>query len=104
MKKHIFIAIVLLAMMNVSCSSDSDNGTIIPMPPVLDASITYSGTVKAIIDSRCLNCHGDPLDNGAPIMLITLANVQGAVQSSNLIGRVESGAISRTLSEGTEAS
>ena len=98
MKNYIFITIVFLALLSVSCSSDSDNG---PMSPVVpepepDPNVTYSGTVKAIIDSNCITCHGDPLANGAPMPLLTLANVQEAVQNRNLIGRVENGTMPPT--------
>ena len=63
------------------------------MNPPVNNNITYAGNVKSIIDSNCLNCHGDPLDNGATIFLLTLANVQDAVQNKDLIGRVESGSM-----------
>jgi mono/diheme cytochrome c family protein len=91
MKKHMLMTIVFLAIMSVSCSSDSDDGPMTPIPPNLDTSVTYAGTVKAIIDSNCISCHGDPLANGAPMPLLSFANVQESVQNRNLIGRIENG-------------
>ena len=92
MKKHIFITFVLLAFLNVSCSSDSDNESIME-PPAGGDDVTYTGNVKAIIDSNCISCHGDPLRNDAPMPLLSSANVQQAIQNRNLIGRIENGSM-----------
>ena len=89
MKKLLILPILLLLFIATSCSSGSEDDVII-IPPV---DVTYSGTVKAIIDGACLNCHTDPLANGAPMPLLTLANVQEAVQNRGLVGRVESGSM-----------
>jgi len=61
------------------------------MEPVND--VTYTGTVKAIIDTNCTTCHGDPILNGAPMNLLTLAAVKEAIENRNLIGRVEDGSM-----------
>ena len=87
------MTIVFLAIVSVSCSSDSDDGPMDPIDPMLDTSVTYSGTVKAIVDSNCISCHGDPLANGAPMPLLSFDNVQEAVQNRNLIGRIENGSM-----------
>lgn len=87
MKKLLILPILLLLFIATSCSSGSEDDVII-IPPV---DVTYAGNVKAIIDGACLNCHTDPLANGAPMPLLTLANVQEAVQNRGLIGRVENG-------------
>ena len=89
MKKLLFLPILLLLFIVASCSSGSEDEVIIKPPTGND--VTYAGNVKVIIDSNCLNCHTDPLANGAPMPLLTLANVQEAVQNRGLIGRVESG-------------
>lgn len=88
MKKLLILPILLLLFIVASCSSGSEDEVIIKPP---SGDVTYGGNVKVIIDSNCLNCHTDPLANGAPMPLLTLANVQDAVQSRGLIGRVESG-------------
>lgn len=89
MKKLLILPILLLLFIATSCSSGSDDDIII-IPP---ADVTYAGTVKAIIDGACLNCHTSPPVNGAPMSLLTLANVQEAVQNRGLVGRVESGSM-----------
>ena len=91
MKKLIILPILLLLFIITSCSSGSEDEVIIK-PPV-NNNVTYAGMIKAIIDGNCLDCHTDPLANGAPMPLITLANVQEAVQNRGLIGRVENGSM-----------
>ncbi len=88
MKKLLILPILILLFIITSCSSGSEDDM---NPPVND--VTYAGNVKAIIDGACLNCHTDPLANGAPMPLLTLANVQEAVQNRGLIGRVENGSM-----------
>ena len=87
MKKLIFILSLLIV--TISCSSDSDDGMSPTPTPITD--VTYTGTVKAIIDGNCLNCHGNPTSNNAPMSLTTLAQVQQAVTSRGLITRIENG-------------
>lgn len=76
---------MLLIFVVTSCSSDSDDMT----NPIED--VTYSGTVKNIIDGNCLGCHTEPPVNGAPMSLVTYQNVKDAVTGRGLIGRVENG-------------
>ncbi len=86
--KKIWIPLTLcVALMIVSCSTDEET----EMQPVND--VTYSGTVKAIIDANCTTCHGDPILNGAPMDLLTREAVKEAIQNRNLIGRVEDGSM-----------
>jgi len=87
MKKLLILPILILLFVITSCSSGSED-TIINPP---NGDVTYAGNIKSIIDGACLNCHTDPLANGAPMPLLTLANVQEAVQNRGLIGRVENG-------------
>ena len=91
MKKLIFILSLLIV--TISCSSDSDDGMSPTPTPTPTNDVTYNGTVKAIIDGNCLNCHGNPTSNNAPMSLTTLAQVQQAVTSRGLISQVESGAM-----------
>jgi hypothetical protein len=61
-----------------------------------NSDVTYTGTVKAIIDGKCLGCHSNPTKNDAPMPLTTYTNVKGAVQNLGLIGQVESGNMPKT--------
>lgn len=85
--KKLFIVSILLVM--ISCTSDSDDG--MNDPPA--KNVTYTETIKVIIDNNCLNCHVDPPVNGASMPLITLGNVRDAVLNRGLIGRVENGSM-----------
>ncbi|RPE00006.1 hypothetical protein EGM88_01725 [Aureibaculum marinum] len=86
MKTSFIISIFTILL--ISCSSDSDN-TI--EPPV--KNVTYANDIKSIIDSNCINCHSNPPKSGAPMALVTLENVKEAVESRDLIGRVEDGSM-----------
>ncbi len=44
-------------------------------PPTTDV-ITYEKDVKPIMDTNCIQCHSDPPQRGAPIPLVTFADVQ----------------------------
>jgi hypothetical protein len=87
--KNLYIVPILFVLLLVSsCSSDNDDDM---GPPVKD--VTYTATIKVIIDNNCLNCHVDPPVNGASMPLITFENVREAVMNRGLIGRVESGSM-----------
>lgn len=89
MKKITFLSAILLTFIFVSCSNDSDDDMTPPPPP--PNNVTYTNTVKAIIDGSCLNCHGNPPTNNAPMSLTTFDDVRSSVQSRGLITRVENG-------------
>ena len=89
MKNYLkFSVFTFCLLLIVSCSNDDDTELI---TPPTNGDVTYSNTVKAIIDNNCLNCHVNPPINGAPMSLITYSNVKDAVQNRNLIGRIENG-------------
>lgn len=50
--------------------------------------ITYTNTVKSIIDNNCLACHTQPPQNGAPMHLTTYADVKNAVLNRGLLDRI----------------
>jgi len=87
MKKRTILSTLFLLYIFTGCSSSSDDD----VTPPTNNDATYSGAVKAIIDSKCLNCHGNPPINGAPMRLITYQEVREAVENRDLIGRVEDG-------------
>jgi len=85
--KKLFI-ISIFAFILTSCSSDSDD----PMdPPIKD--VTYANDIKSIIDSKCISCHASTPQNGAPMSLVTAAQVKEAVENRDLIGRVTNGSM-----------
>lgn len=83
--KNLFI-ISIAVFIFTSCSSENDD----PMdPPVKD--VTYKDDIKSIIDSKCISCHASTPTNGAPMALVTSAQVKDAVENRDLIGRVANG-------------
>lgn len=79
--KNLFYLLVILLVL--SCSNDSEGDLIdINNPP---QSISYNGTVKAIIDSNCLACHSNPTTNGAPFPLVTYDQVLVRAQNGQLL-------------------
>lgn len=52
------------------------------------SEVTYTSTIKSIIDNNCIMCHGDVPTNGAPMSLTTYENVKDAVLTRNLLDRI----------------
>jgi hypothetical protein len=86
MKTILFFSLIALTLSLNSCSSgsDSDNN---PNPDPDPVTITYSNTIKSIITTNCISCHGSTPSNGAAISLDTYAKVKTATQN-NLIDRI----------------
>ena len=87
MKKTATLLVFCVALMATNCSSEDDG----PTPTPGDASVTFNGTVKIIMQDYCLSCHQDPPINGAPISLVTATEVKSAIENSALITRIENG-------------
>ncbi len=86
MKKLTTFLVLSVLIMTTNCSSDEE-----PTPTPRDATVTYNGAVKIIMEDYCLSCHLDPPINGAPIALTTATQVKSAVENSELIMLVENG-------------
>lgn len=50
--------------------------------------VTYTNTVKSIIDNNCIVCHAATPVNGAPMSLTTYENVKEAVLNRGLLDRI----------------
>lgn len=85
MKKTKIILIFGIVFVTLSCTNDSEDDLIDVNPEV---NITYTNTVKSIIDNNCLFCHGATPSNGAPMSLNTYALVKDAVLNRGLIDRI----------------
>jgi uncharacterized membrane protein len=89
MKKNVIYLMALFLFIGISaCSNDSEDDLIDQMDPDPDP-ITYSANVKTIIDNNCNNCHSDPTQNGAPISLVTYAQVRNSAENGALINRIQ---------------
>lgn len=85
MKSQTTFFIFLSLLLFLSCTNDSESDLTTPNTSI---TITYTNTVKSIIENNCNSCHGSPLLNGAPMMLITYQNVKDAITNRDLISRI----------------
>lgn len=82
LKLLLFIPCIIL---QYGCTNDSTSDL---LNPVIDNQITYTATVKSIIDNNCIVCHTQPPQNGAPMTLTTYADVKNAVLTRGLLNRI----------------
>ena len=86
MKKRLYFP--LLAAFGIvfvlSCTNDSSSDLI----DITQGEITYTNTVKSIIDNNCIMCHAAVPVNGAPMSLTTYENVKSAVLTRGLLIRI----------------
>ena len=87
--KNLIIYFSIIALL-FNCSSDSseDLHEHNHEEPDPTAKITYVGNVKAIIDSRCISCHGTTPTQNAPMSLVTYTQVKSYVDG--IISRINS--------------
>ncbi|WP_299222315.1 hypothetical protein [uncultured Aquimarina sp.] len=82
----------LFTIVLLSCGGSDDSPTepevIVDPDPIPGQTSTYTAHVKTIIDSNCIECHGDPLDQGAIMMLLTYDQVVDAVNNRGLFNRI----------------
>ncbi len=69
----------------LGCTNDS-SADLIDLNQVDE--VTYTNTVKAIIDNNCISCHAAVPVNGAPMSLTTYELVKNAVQTRGLLDRI----------------
>ena len=81
--KSILCLFIILILSGCSNTSPSDLQEASPI-----SNVTYQNSVKAIVASNCLNCHGTIPTNGAPMSLTTYENVKNAVLTQGLITRL----------------
>jgi len=93
------LALIFLLLIWTGCSN-SDNNDMVPdpppPPPPPSGEITYTNSIKAIVSSKCLSCHGSTPTNDAPMSLTTYTMVKEAAENRNLIGLVENGTMPKT--------
>ena len=87
MKKNLLLISVFAFGMALFSSCTNDSSDDLTGIGDLD-EVTYTNTVKSIIDNNCISCHAATPVNGAPMPLITYENVKDAVQNRGLIDRI----------------
>lgn len=77
--------IYVIFLLSISCSNNSEDDL---TNPVVLGNTKYSSDIKPIIDNNCISCHGATPSNGAPMSLVTYAQVKEAVQNRGLLDRI----------------
>nr|MBP6557211.1 cytochrome c [Flavobacterium sp.] len=87
MKKNTFLmSTTFLALLFLnSCTNDSSSDLL----GIDDIDqVTYTNTVKSIIDNNCIVCHSSTPQFGAPMPLVTYEQVKDAVLNRGLLNRI----------------
>lgn len=84
MKSNSILLFSFFALLT-SCTNDSESDLTDNNVP---STITYTNSIKSIMDTNCISCHGNTPSNGAPMSLTTYQNVKDAVLSRGLIDRI----------------
>lgn len=75
----------ILTLTIIGCTNDSDSD-LLKAPN--NEIVTYTETIKLIIDQKCNSCHGAAPSNGAPMSLHTYETVKEAVLNRGLLDRI----------------
>ena len=89
MKMKSYNLLMLLPLLLLTSCSEESTSDLIDVPFV--ENVTYTNTVKSIIEDNCLECHGDPTVNGAPMSLNTYERVKEYVANDKIIDRISRG-------------
>jgi uncharacterized membrane protein len=79
------LLILAISFIGLSCSNNSEDDL---TNPVQLSTTKYIQNIKPIIDNNCIICHGASPTNGAPMSLVTYAQVKDAVQNRGLLDRI----------------
>ena len=85
MKKNLLIPLLIVFFLMVSCTNDSVNDL---TEDIAITNVTYTNSIKSIIDNNCLSCHSNPPTNYAPMSLVNFQQVKNSVQNGGLIDRI----------------
>lgn len=76
-KRLIFLPFAVMALMTMSCSSESEDDLVDPVDDgPAGNEVTYVGNIRSVINSNCIGCHASPPTNGAPFSLTTFDDVK----------------------------
>ncbi len=106
MKKIETLTALLFLAVSLSCSSGGDdpepqNTTPVdnPDPGTGDTpddtepdALSYQSDIQPIFSSNCTSCHGDPPTQNAPMSMVTLEQIQEAVENRGLLDRINNNA------------
>lgn len=79
------LLIIAFAGLASACTNESTSDLI--DDTIID-EVTYTNTVKTIIDNNCISCHAATPVNGAPMSLVSYSDVKNAVLNRGLLSRI----------------
>lgn len=88
--KNLLPIFIFTGLLLTSCSSSDDSADMNMDNMDNNNELTYVGSIRSIINSNCTGCHSNPPTNNAPMPLTTYLDVRGAVETLNLLGRINS--------------
>jgi uncharacterized membrane protein len=80
------LLLITLGLLQFGCTNDSESDLV--GDPIIVEEITYTNTVKNIVDNNCINCHATIPVFYAPMSLTTYADVKNAVINHGLLIRI----------------
>jgi uncharacterized membrane protein len=80
------LLLITLGFLQFGCTNDSESDLV--GDSVIIDEITFTNTVKNIMDNNCVVCHAATPVFGAPMSLVTYADVKNAVQNNGLLDRI----------------
>ena len=83
--KNLFSLLVFSGFL-MACSNDNPDTLMEDIPN--ENAVTYKQNVKSIIDNNCISCHAATPVNGAPMSLVTYAQVKNTIQNRGLLNRI----------------
>lgn len=83
--KSKIVPLACMLFLFLGCTNDSESDLVDDNVP---GTTTYTNSIKSIMDTNCISCHGNTPSGGAPMSLTTYQNVKDAVISRGLIDRV----------------
>ena len=88
MKKRILVLFGAAVFMFLYGCSSRDLDDLQPLVEQNTAALVTFQDVKFVFENICTQCHSNPPQNGAPMPLVTFANVKSAVETRGLIDRI----------------
>ena len=85
MKLKNYLTPLAAAALLIGCANDSTSDLTVPEPI---GEVTYTNSIKAIVDQNCISCHADTPVNGAPMPLTTYAHVKDAMLTRPLLEKI----------------
>jgi len=85
MKLKNYLTPLAASALLIGCANNSTSDL---AGPEFIGQVTYTNSIKAIVDQNCIVCHADTPVNGAPMPLTTYAHVKDAILTRPLLVKI----------------